>query len=209
MLPSEFELCQTYDVSRTVVRQALGGLERVGAIYRIKGKGAFRAERKVAVYLLENPQGFHANMADQGLALETQALQHSVISAPSQVATALRIAEGRSVLALERLRLLEGDPIFLGTTYVPSDLCCDFSEEDYTGSLNEALARRCGLQPTRGKRIIETTGAGSYEAQLLQVSVGTSLFRLQAITYAQDDRPMEYTIAWLRGDRIAFEVNLK
>jgi GntR family transcriptional regulator len=192
-----------------VVRQALDGLERIGAIYRVKGKGAFRAERKARVYLLQNPEGFYASMIEQGLALETHVLGRSVIAAPAWVAEALAVEVEAAVMALERLRLLEGEPVFLGTSYVPQDLAGACTDEELAESLNVALARRWGLQPTRGRRIIETAGAGPYEAGMLEVPVGMPLFRLLATTYAQDGRPMEHTAAWLRGDRLAFEVNLR
>ena len=43
-IPTEASLCERYDVSRTVVRQALSDLERTGLVTRLKGKGTFVAE---------------------------------------------------------------------------------------------------------------------------------------------------------------------
>src|SRR5690625_6415283 len=48
MLPSEYQLCRLHDVSRTVVRQALGLLEHEGMIVRTKGKGTYVAPRKTS-----------------------------------------------------------------------------------------------------------------------------------------------------------------
>ncbi|MFF7158452.1 GntR family transcriptional regulator [Streptomyces sp. NPDC008139] len=45
-LSGDFQLCERYGVSRTVVRQALQGLEREGAVIREKGRGTFVADRK-------------------------------------------------------------------------------------------------------------------------------------------------------------------
>ena len=209
ILPSESDLCQLYDVSRTVVRQALDGLERPGVIRRVKGKGAFVSERKVMAYLMENPNGFYAGMAAQGMTIETRVLERDVVPAPAKVAEALQIPEGSLVLRLERLRYLHSEPVFLGTSYLPIDLCGNLDDEDFSQSMNAVLTRRCGLWPTTGKRIIESVAAGHYESEMLDVSVGMPLFRLTAVTYSQNGRPMEHTVAWLRGDRIAFEVTLR
>src|SRR5664279_2382151 len=46
-IPAEAELCSTYDVSRTVVRQALAILEQDRQIVRIRGRGTFVAAPKV------------------------------------------------------------------------------------------------------------------------------------------------------------------
>ena len=44
-LPSERQLCQDYEVSRTTVRNALGSLVNSGVLYQIQGKGTFVRER--------------------------------------------------------------------------------------------------------------------------------------------------------------------
>jgi GntR family transcriptional regulator len=47
-IPSEPDLCDTYGVSRTVVRQALREIELDGLIVRRKGKGTFVAGSRSA-----------------------------------------------------------------------------------------------------------------------------------------------------------------
>jgi GntR family transcriptional regulator len=209
MLPSESELGEAYEVSRTVVRQALEGLERAGLIHRIKGKGAFVSERKVVARLLQDPSGFQANMEAEGLVVATRVLDQAIVPAPSDVADALRLAPGEPVLRLERLRFVEGEPVLLGTSYVPVALCGDLSEGDFSAeSLNAFLNRRCGLVPAGGRRVIEAVAAGRREAELLHVPMGAPLFCLFAVTWTDEGCAMECSQVWLRGDRTAFEVQL-
>ena len=47
LLPSEAELCRTFDVSRSTVRQAIGELESEGLVVRKQGRGTFVAEPKM------------------------------------------------------------------------------------------------------------------------------------------------------------------
>ena len=47
LLPSEAELCRSFDVSRSTVRQAIGALETEGLVIRKQGRGTFVAEPKM------------------------------------------------------------------------------------------------------------------------------------------------------------------
>ena len=65
-LPGEPELCSMFDVSRTVIRQALGEMEHEGLIVRTKGKGTFVAQPKIMENLAQKLTGFYQDMADRG-----------------------------------------------------------------------------------------------------------------------------------------------
>lgn len=43
---SERQLCETYGVSRTTVRQAISRLVRDGMLYHVKGKGTYVSKRR-------------------------------------------------------------------------------------------------------------------------------------------------------------------
>ena len=102
-IPGEQELCSLYNVSRTVVRQALGELERSGLISRKKGKGTFVSEPKVEEGLMQNLTGFHQEMAAKGVNTITKVLHHAVTKANSKVAEYLGIPEGTKVIDIQRL----------------------------------------------------------------------------------------------------------
>lgn len=53
-IPSEFELCETYGVSRITVRQALSELYNHGLIYRRAGKGTFVASSTGRQRMIQN-----------------------------------------------------------------------------------------------------------------------------------------------------------
>jgi len=65
-LPCEAELCRSFDVSRTVIRQALQELEYKGLIYRSKGKGTFVSEPKIRESLFQELTGFYQDMEAKG-----------------------------------------------------------------------------------------------------------------------------------------------
>jgi GntR family transcriptional regulator len=57
-LPGEQVFCEMFDVSRTVIRQALQSLMQEGLIIRRKGRGTFIAEPKISESLAQRLTGF-------------------------------------------------------------------------------------------------------------------------------------------------------
>ena len=208
-LPGEHELCQLFDVSRTVVRQALNELEQEGLIIRQKGRGTFVAEPKIAESLVQKLTGFYQDMVDRGHVPVTQVLKQAVVPASSKVANRLRLSVGEQVIEMERVRFVRDEPIVLVTTYLPFDRCPQAADADFTAqSLYAFLEAQCGLVVVRGQRTLEAVAATEREASLLQVKVGAPLVLLNSVSFLEDGTPLEYYKALHRGDRSKFDVQL-
>jgi GntR family transcriptional regulator len=65
-----------------------------------------------------------------------------------------------------------------------------------------------GFPVISSQRRVEAAIAGVREARLLKVGRGDPLLVLRSISYTTGRRPLEYFIAFHRGDRSAFEVDL-
>ena len=208
-LPSEPELCESYGVSRTVVRQALGEIELDGLIVRRKGKGTFVAEPKINESLAQKLTGFYQDMVERGHKPITQVLEHKVLPASNKVAEYLGIPPDTPVVGIKRLRFVADEPIVIVTSYLPFHLCPALADVDLTNrSLYQFLEQECGLMIARGRRTIEAVGANEYEAELLHIDRGAPLILLNSVSYLDDGTPIEYYHAVHRGDRSRFEVEL-
>jgi len=208
-LPSEPEMCETYGVSRTVVRQALRELEFEGLISRRKGKGTFVAEKKIEESLVQKLTGFFQDMVERGHSIRTEVLKHQVEPASPKVARYLNLDVGTHVFNIERLRFIDGEPIVLVRTYIPVLLCPSLADYDLsTQSLYAILEGKFGLALSHGRRTIEAVPANEREAHLLDVEKFQPLILLDSVSYLENGTPMEYYHAVHRGDRSRFEVNL-
>jgi GntR family transcriptional regulator len=208
-LPGEPELCQMFDVSRTVVRQALGELANEGLVTRSRGRGTFVAEPKIEESLVQRLTGFYHDMVDRGYKPETEVLEQIVVPASQKVANYLHLGKGTRVFKLNRKRSIDGEPIVLVTTYIPHALCVGMEDEDFSNSsLYETLENKYGLFIVSGRRTVEAVPANEYEAQLLEIEKGAPLILLDSISYLEDGTPIEYYHAVHRGDRTRFEVEL-
>ena len=208
-IPGELELCSDYGVSRTVVRQALRELQLQGFVAARKGKGTFVTEPKIDESLAQKLTGFYDDMVARGLRPITRVLHQRVVACPERIAGYLQVAVGSPVIDIYRVRSVEGAPIQLVTSFIPSALCPQLATVDLTNrSLYAFLEKDCGLFIVRGRRVLEAVAANEVEAKLLQVERGSPLIMLDSISFLEDGRAVEYFHALHRGDRSRFEVEL-
>lgn len=207
-LPGDHELCQTFGVSRTVVRQALAELETEGVIQRVKGRGTFVAPERTAEHLVQSLTGLYEDVAARGSHLRSEVRRLEVVPADEQLATLLELAPGAPIIVLERLRFVDDEPWVLATTYLPQDVAPGLVEDDLTDqSLYALLERRYGVRLTHGRRGVEAEVASDTLAAALGISPGAAVLVLRSTSYA-DARPVEVFVAYHRGDRSRFEVTL-
>ena len=208
-LPGEAELCRSYDVSRTVIRQALQELEYKGLIYREKGRGTFVAKPKIHEGLFQELTGFYQDMVAKGHHPRSDVLKQEKVSANKKVAAYLGLEINDPIIQIDRLRYVNHEPIVLVTTYLTYHLCPELLEVDLKNqSLYAYLEREHGIQIARGKRFLEAVIANQLEAELLKVDLGSPLILLNSVSYLIDGTPIEYFHALHRGDRSRFETEL-
>jgi GntR family transcriptional regulator len=208
-LPSEHELCATYGVSRTVVRQALADLEKDGRIRRRKGQGSFVAPVKVSESLVQSLTGLHEDVTARGGTLRSEIRQLESVPASAVVAAELQLAEGEPVIALERLRHVNDLPWVLVTTYIPYHLCPQLLHEDLRErSLYALLEDAYGIEIAHGYRSVEATTATATLARLLGIKAGDPILLLRSTSYSSDGTPVEHFVAHHRGDLSRFQVHL-
>jgi GntR family transcriptional regulator len=208
-IPGEQSLCDSYQISRTVVRQALRELEYEGVITRQKGKGTFVSPPKISEGLAQKLAGFYQDMLERGLKPHSRVLFQEVKPASEKVARYLGIEPGEKVVEIQRLRYANEEPIQLDTSYIPYEICPAVANVDLTDrSLYKFLEQDCNIYIARGKRNIEAVLAKEHEAALLGIERGAALLMLDSVSFTEDGRPIEYYHALHRGDRSRFEVEL-
>lgn len=199
-LPSERELCNAFDVSRTTVREALDNLVGEGLLRRERGRGTFVAAPKVVESLLRSP--FTDSMAEQGIPVQTKVLRLEVTTPPYNVARELRLTSADSAILIQRLRSIFDEPILISDSYVPQKLCPALIQDDLThNSLYNLLQNKYGFTVTHTKRYVEAVAANKMEADLLKVKTGSPLLLIESTVYTEDGTPLEYFRSRRRGER--------
>lgn len=206
-IPSERELCESFGLSRATVRQAIDTLVNEGVLRREKGRGTFVAQPKIVEGLVESPKGFYDDMTGRGIKVDTQVLRFELEPASPSVAGALGVEEKEPLIVIDRLRLIDNEPILIVTSYVPYRLCPDLLHDDLavTG-LYRLLEDKYGIRIVRAKRYMEAVLANEFEAQVLGIDIGAPLMLIESTAYLQSGQGIEHFKAKHRGDRTRFLV---
>lgn len=207
-LPGDHQLCATYDVSRTVVRQALTELEFEGAIDRVKGRGTFVASVKTTQGLVQSLTGLFEDAAAFGRHVRSEVRRLETIPAEGPVAGELELAEGAPVLVIERLRFVDDVPWVLAVTHLPAGVIPVPTTAELSDSSLYAIMERAGARPVRGRRAVEAHNAPPSLARDLGLAPGAAVLVLHSVGCDLSGRPVETFRAYHRGDRSRFEVAL-
>jgi GntR family transcriptional regulator len=206
-IPSEYELCDKYDVSRITVRKALNDLIHEGLLYSRQGKGTFVAPRKFRIEWAHEMAGFHADMARRGLVVKVRVLEQKIVPADQHVADELSVTPGDPVVKIVRLRFVEEQPFDIATNYTPWVVFPGLEKEDLArGSIYALIRTRYGVQIDHGVRLVEAVACPSAEAKLLRVKAGAPLLLIHNTMYDAAHRPVEHSIIQRRGDRAQVEI---
>ena len=209
MLPTEFELCEKFGVSRPTVRQAMSEMVAEGYLYRHKGKGTFVSKPKLEGRFFQKLQSYNVEMTQKGLEPATEVLNLKTVMANDEVCVNLGLPEDSLCILLERLRFADGEPMVYLETFVPYERFKSLLQVDFsTLNLYQELEERFHIKIYRAHRVLEALAANEMEAKLLQIQPGEPVCFVTTVAYTKTEEAVEYSRARYRGDRNKFSMDL-
>jgi GntR family transcriptional regulator len=206
-LPSENELAKEYQVSRQTVRRALAELQREGRISTHKGKGSLVAQPKLEQDLLRF-YSLARSFSKGPHRVSSRILHRDRTSAGPVVARHLRMQATAPVVIISRLRYLDGEPIMLETSYLPSSMCPDLEKESNLEALYDYLVVTYGIYIRRAEEFLQAVSPTPEEAYHLKLPQGIPVFLVERISYTPKDQAVEFRHSVIRGDRFRYKVEL-
>lgn len=205
-LPSEAELAARYGAARGTVRQAVALLAAEGLV------GSRQGARRI-VLGTERSQSFaELHSFAQWARLMGYRASGTVLSSERRPcspveAARLSLEPGEEVLAVLRLRRLDGEPVLVERTVyagwiAPAVERLDPDCESVTQELYESV----GLVFAYGEHLIDAVAAGSEDARLLGVRRGSPLLRQRRVTTNQEGRPVETSDDRYRAGSVTFSI---
>lgn len=207
LIPTEKQLSEQFDISRTTVRQAISELVQQGWLYRVKSKGTFIARQKMQQDFLQRLETFAEQMKRIGMEPSTEVVKLEVEIASKDVAENLQINEGEKVICMLRRRFGDKQPVVTALTYLPYEKCSFILDHDLEKkSLYDIMSAHEETKVCSARRFVEAVEATTKDAQYLNVRKGSPIQMFRTVGYNKDGVPMEYSIARYRGDMSSFQL---
>jgi GntR family transcriptional regulator len=192
VIPSELDLASRFKVSQGTVRKAIDELAADNILLRRQGKGTFVAthhEDRVRFRFLRL-------VPDEGEAVRSDSrfLECRRLRAPSEVARALEVRAGDSVVQVRRVLSFAQVPTVIEEIWLPGSQFRGLTAErlaEYKGPMYGLFESEFGVRMIRADEKIRAVAAAELEAGLLNVAPGTPLLQVDRVSFTYGDRPVE------------------
>ncbi len=203
-IPSEMELAARFRVSQGTVRKAIDELSADNLVVRRQGKGTFvatHAERQVQYRFLKL-QPDNGDTQSEGPAART-IIDCKRLRASADVARAMSLRTGDSVLQVRRVLSFSGVPTILEDLWLPGTPFKGLTAErlsSHQGAMYAMFETEFGVRMVRAEESIRAVTPDGEQATLLSVTTATPLLSVERVAYTYNDTPMELRRGLYRTD---------
>lgn len=202
-LPPEVELAEIFGVSRNVIRDVLGLLERTGIVTRKRGMGTL-----INRYVLDlAPRmdfalGFNALIEGSGYKAANLFVKRETIPASEEVAEKLEISAGDPVYRISRLDTADGEPAIYDIDYARVNYTelerslwdvALLEESTYAFIKNTVFMNVADIEPI----IVDDELAG-----ICQIASGTPALYISSVHYSLKGRPVLYSCEYYLSGKV-------
>lgn len=194
-LPGETHIAAKLGVTRITLRRALQQLQKEGHLTARKGVGIF-VRHPPSVFSVRDGRPFAENIDTQSRSVATLTRLVARETANAAIADNLGIAARSKIIHLCRVRLVDDQPVYFNHKYFPACRFGDFETVYEKGNSVTTVFRAHGIGTFhRSETRISGGFASAEEAEILQLTPGTPVFRVNARNV--DDAGA--TIEWTHG----------
>lgn len=209
-IPTERELAELYQSSRTTVRKAIGYLRQKGYVHSEHGRGTFvlpeRSRR--AQHSLHS---FTDDIRSRGGKAGQEILEMGFIKLNEMIRNSLELPiNQKKIFRIKRLRFSDTTPMGIQTAYLPLKEVQAFSEEELIkyGSLYTLLSQKINIVPLEAYESISARLPSPMESRLLELSTGDVVLSCTRVTLSTERKPMEYVEMIYPANRYSYEIKI-
>lgn len=207
-IPSENELSQKFNFTRTTVRQGITKLKTEGLIYSKKGSGNFVTPSKIR-YELSPYTTFSSEIEKLNKIPSLKVLDSQVIKADETLAQEFEIDINSKLLKLTILRLVDDIPFLLTISYLNYKILKDIDKKiKDVKSLTKLFLEEYGIQTFRNHSEIDIIASNAYISEKLSMQSKMPLIKISSSSIDKHaNEIIEYCESYFRSDMAKIIVN--
>jgi GntR family transcriptional regulator len=207
-LPSEREFTKIFSASRTPIRHALASLQMSGLIYSAQGRGYYVRPQKVTG-IMRSLLAFGDELEQLGHTINCRTLSIEVLPCDEDVAIHLDLDFGERIMVLQRLLLVDGEPMALFNHKIRNVISInDLREAGDFKSLFSLLGDK-GYRAWDGFETISATLIQGKEAVQLKVESPSAGFVIERVYRLESGLPFLFSTFLVRADRYEYQVQIR
>ncbi|MCB1444364.1 MAG: GntR family transcriptional regulator [Rhizobiaceae bacterium] len=196
-LPSEQTMCEIFNVSRPVVRAALGGLADEGLVMKVPRRGIFVAKPRMETNFLTSNVSVHSDLEARGYKVTSQTFEFRRAEPDQDEQRVFSLPPNGTVVRVGRIYRSDGRPITHTLISLPGHKVPEMENLDIANqSIFQILKDNFGLVSQRAERWFTAEIASKEVATRLEVQEGHPLIAIESIAFDTNDAPLEYYRAY-------------
>ncbi|MCC0636043.1 MULTISPECIES: trehalose operon repressor [unclassified Clostridioides] len=204
LLPTEVKLAQKYRVSRETIRKAQSLLLEKGFIQKKQGKGAIVLD--INKFEIEGSGliSFNELQKNKNLDTEISVLKNKKEIMPLEICKKLDIDTKTKIIAVERLRKINGEAVILDKDYFISEIIPEIPLTAVQSSIFNYIEKNLELKIGYANKEVTVAPVTEEDKILLDVGTDTHVVVIRSEVYLEDTRLFQYHESRHRVDTFRF-----
>ncbi|MGI9875210.1 GntR family transcriptional regulator [Vibrio pomeroyi] len=208
--PTERQISESYDVSRSTVRKAIQMMTEEGYLRSEQGSGTFVRPSNSR----DNQRSLHSlsdDLESKGLSIGQIILDLEVIEPNKFIRDKLSIhGTDDRVQKIRRVRLSGTTPIGIHTAYIPLNGHKPITEVELMNSqsLYRLLNQNWGIKPVEAVESLSARLPSPQESQYLEITMNEAVLICNRISYSSKDQPIEYVEMVYPSSRFDYTIRI-
>ncbi len=204
-LPSELTLSETYNVSRSTIREILAQLTQEGIVYKLKGKGSFiRRNISTLNFNLNKLYSVNSAINNIGATPSTHIISVNKIRVNDKLREKLDLQNERECVEIKRIRYADNKVAVYSEHYFKTDSVIDLSEQDLHGSIFSYFDD-IGITVSYSKANIKSAVLTKVQLPELESEIASFLL-FDEIFYKENGEVVGYTNDYYSDSVFTFDV---
>ncbi|MCC6347606.1 MAG: GntR family transcriptional regulator [Nitrospirales bacterium] len=206
-IPTEEELCRTYNVSKITVRQAIHNLVSEGYLIKVQGRGTFVSSVLPAMGLAMKTR-LTEEMFGEEVEVEKEILLKEILESAPDARSYLKTDDALYYLLCRRS--VHGEPEYLEESFIPSRMLPDLGSLDSARSSLYSLLQEKGLKKIfKVVQTVEVSRVQGEWAKNLRMEEDAPVLVVHRLLLSSDGTRVAYTRFLGRSDRYKFQTEFE